>query len=392
MSPGQLTFTGVGVFLVVGAAVSMYGPLLPRLQAEFGLAPAAAGAVVSLHFAGGCVGIVLWALAEARGWARPALVTSIGAIAVGGLLIALPSHWSAVLAGGAALGLGYGGVVLGINRSFALGFGARGGAMLNLVNALYGFAAILGPLAVGAVGESWQRLLPGLCGVLALVVLPPALAGPMLSPVPAPTPPPPPPSEPAASAPSDHGGRRPRLPLGTAAVFMVLFLLYVSVETGAGAWIATYLSERGYPEAAAAAWTAAFWAGLSAGRLIAIPLSVRVSPPALVLASVLVVVIGLAGAAVPGVEPLAFGLAGLGCAAVFPGSFGWLTRAFPGAGTIGALAIGAGMGGGVLGPAVVGRAVAAVGPEAVPWALLALAGAALACVAWLARRTRALLG
>jgi predicted MFS family arabinose efflux permease len=87
-----------------------------------------------------------------------------------------------------------------------------------------------------------------------------------------------------------------------------------------------------------------------------------------------------------GAEPAAFTVVGLALAAIFPTSFAWLTRAFPAAGGVGGLAVGAAMIGGIAGPRVVGMIVARTGADSVPWALAALALACLGCGLWLRRR------
>src|SRR5579872_5033405 len=46
-------------FLLMGMVVSAYGPLLEHLTRRFGVSLPVAGSVISIHFAGGLVGVVI---------------------------------------------------------------------------------------------------------------------------------------------------------------------------------------------------------------------------------------------------------------------------------------------------------------------------------------------
>ena len=158
------------------------------------------------------------------------------------------------------------------------------------------------------------------------------------------------------------------------------------VESSVSAWETTYLLARDYSDKAAASWSATFWAGLAAGRILAVPLSLRIPPGRLVALCAGLTVLALLATLGPGMEPAAFTLAGLAMAAIFPTSFAWLARAFPAAGAVGGLAVGAAMVGGMAGPPLVGLVVTGHGAIGVPWTLAALALACLGCALWLRRR------
>jgi fucose permease len=376
--PGLL-IAGLYLFFALGAAQASYGPMFPQLQAAFGLGTADAGALASAHFLGGFAGILVWSAGERWRITRPSLVLSVILLGGGSLLLAMAPSFALARAAAAVLGIGYGSITLGLHRLFAVVYGLRAGAMLNLVNSMFGAAAVVGPLAVGALGGPARQYVFGTLGVLSLLALPlawtcPPMPG--LAPSPAPSP--------AQATPTARDARP--VDRWTVGGFMALFLLYVSAETGVGAWEAAYLLTRGYSESAAASWSGAFWGGLAVGRLLAVPVSLRLEPRWMVVLCLSLAVLSLLATQIAGFEPAAFTLAGLSMAAVFPTSFAWLTRVFPAAGSIGGLAVGAAMLGGVLGPWVGGQMAARYGAGNVTWAVAALELGCLSCALWLHQR------
>jgi MFS transporter, FHS family, glucose/mannose:H+ symporter len=377
-----LLITGSCLFFAMGSAQAMYGPIFPELRAMFGLDAADAGALASAHFVGAFAGIVLWSLSERRGASRPMLAAGAVLLGLGSLLIAVAPSFVLAQAGAAILGMGYGSSTLGVHRLFATLHGDRATAPLNLVNAMFGVSAIVGPLAVGIVAGPGKQYLFAGPALLALITVPLALASPAL---------------PAAARSDDpSSGQRPGHGAPAAAdppgdrvamvVFMALFLFYVATESSISAWETTYLLARGYSDTASASWSAAFWAGLAAGRMLAVPVSRRLAPRWMVVLCLGLAVLALVATLGAGMEPAAFTVAGLALAAIFPTSFAWLTRTFPTAGAVGALAVGAAMVGGMAGPPLVGMVVTRHGAAGVPWTLAALALACLCCALWLHRR------
>lgn len=375
-----LFITGSCLFFAMGAAQSMYGPIFPELRAMFGLDPADAGALASAHFVGAFAGIALWSVGERRA-SRLVLTISAALLGLGALLVAVAPSFLLAQAGAAVLGMGYGSITLGIHRLFAVLHGERAPAMLNFVNAMFGASAIVGPLAVGMVAGAAKQYLFAGPALLALVSVPLALAGPSM-----------PAQGQAAAHGADHasgtaaGASRARMDRMAMAVFMALFLLYVATESSISAWETTYLLARGYSDTASASWSATFWVGLAAGRMLAVPLSLRLAPGRMVVLCVGLTVAALLVTRGTGLEPAAFTAAGLAMAAIFPTSFAWLTRTFPAAGAVGGLAVGAAMVGGIAGPRLVGLVVTRHGAAGVPWTLAALALACLGCALWLHRR------
>ena len=349
--------TTVGVLVLaaaVGFLLSLYGPSIPELRAAYGVGGGGSALVLSLHFAGAMTGIGWWGL-ERRLAPRTWLVVAAVLAAGGAVGIAFAPAWPVVLAAAFGLGVGFGVVVVEINVLFAEAFGERTTAMLNLLGACFGAGAILGPLAVAASGGYRLPFCVGAGAALAAL----ALAGDL----------------PRTARPPAPAGDRP--PFAVVWGFVALCALYVGVESGIGGWETTSLRAGGAGQAAAASWTAGYWAAITTGRLLAIPLALRVPAPVLAAGSLLLAAAGLGLAHVPALAPVAYTLAGLALGPVFPTALAWLAQAAPGARGATAMVFAAAQVGGVVLPVVIGRLVDLSSPAVIPTAVLVVT---LACL------------
>jgi MFS transporter, FHS family, glucose/mannose:H+ symporter len=357
----------VGVLVLaaaVGLLLSLYGPAIPDLRATYGLSGGGAALVLSAHFAGAMAGIGCWALGQRRFAPRTLLLVASALLVAGAVGIAFAPTWPVVLAAAFGLGVGFGVVVVEINVLFAEGFGERATAMLNLLGASFGAGAVLGPLVVSAAGG---YRLPFCAGALLA-----AAANVLMRDLPS-----------AAVAPPARDEDRPAL--GQVGGFVVLLVLYVGVESGVGGWEATSLRANGAGAAAAASWSAGYWAAITVGRLLAIPLALRFAPPVLAAGALVVASAALALAHVPLLSPAAYTLAGLALGPVFPTVLAWLALAAPGARGSTALVFAAAQVGGVVLPVVIGRLVDASSPAVIPTTVLAVALACLGATLLLGR-------
>ncbi|HKQ01143.1 MAG TPA: MFS transporter, partial [Actinomycetes bacterium] len=251
----------VGVLVLaaaVGMLLSLYGPAMPELREAFGVGGSGSALVLSAHFGGSMTGIIWWGL-ERRRAPRTWLVVAVALLVAGAAGVAFAPGWPVVLVAAFGLGVGFGVVVVEINVLFADGFGERATAMLNLLGASFGAGAVVGPLAVAVTGGYRVPFCAG--ALLAVVSLALTRDVPRTARVPAPA------------------TERPAF--GIVGGFVAICALYVGVESGIGGWETTSLLAGGTGEAAAASWTAGYWAALTTGRLLAIPLALRVSAPAL---------------------------------------------------------------------------------------------------------------
>jgi fucose permease len=327
---------------------------MPELQARFGIGEGASALVLSAHFLGAMTGIAWWGL-DRRLASRTWLTTGTGLVAAGAAAIAFAPAWPVVLAGAVGLGIGFGAIVVEINVLLAEGFEERAAAMLNLLGATFGAGAVAGPLILAATGGYRVPFCAG--ALLAAGAL--ALARDL----------------PRAAPPADVV--RPPTSPALVAGFVAVVALYVGTESGIGGFEASSLLAGGAGAAAAASWTAAYWAALTTGRLLAIPLALRVAPATLAAGSLLAGACGLALAHVPGFAAAAYTLTGLLLGPVFPTVLAWLAVVAPGSRASTAMVFAAGQLGGIFLPVVIGRLVDARSPAVIPSAVL---GVALCCL------------
>ncbi|WP_343216642.1 MFS transporter [Deinococcus aestuarii] len=355
--PRRLAASGLGLFLLLGLVYPVLGPALPTLSGQFGLSATGASLLLSLNSAGAFAGVLL-AGALSRRWSPPRRATlALGLLAAGGLGLAFAPGFGVALAFAGLLGLGFGVLDLTTNVWMSTGYGERSASMLNLLSASFGVGAVLAPLAVGLAGGDFRLPLLG-CAALAAALLPLVLSLRRVSG----------PDTPAAP-PSARATGRARLLLPG---FVLLFLTYVGVEGGIGAWAVTHLQDAlGLSTAGAAPLTSLFWVSFTAGRLVSAALALRLPPARLVTLSLGLAAASLALAAVPEAAGVAYALTGLFLAPVFTTGLVWLTRTLPTAGATTSVFASAFLGPVVFSP-VVGAFKDAFGWQAIPLTLLGI--------------------
>ncbi|BBC32108.1 Major facilitator superfamily MFS_1 [Streptomyces graminofaciens] len=365
-------------FVLIGALQALYGPAIPAFREEYALSPSAAGLGLSAHFVGGVAGVLLFDRLYGRLGNRQILGTSYLLMAVGAAGFALAPNWPVGLAAALLAGLGFGGIDYGLNQLFAVGFGHRSTAMLNILNAHFGIGAILGPALVAAVGAEHY---PALFLAFAAANLPLLLC---LRGVRDRAP------RPAGGAASvETGGTALSRSLGSVlAVFVTLYVLHVGIEAGVGGWEPTHLETVGYGAGAAATATSVYWLMMTVGRFLAAPIALRFSPQTIITVSCAGMTVCLLLASVPWLAPYAYAGVGLFIAPIFPTGLPWLNAAAPRARRAGALVIAASMVGGVAAGPALGKAIEWSGVRAVPLLLCAISALCLLATLWLTRATR----
>ena len=375
-SPAAVVASCVG-FVLIGALQALYGPAIPGFREEFGLTPSAAGLGLSAHFVGGVAGVLLFDRLFGRIGNRRILGASYLLMAVGAAGFALAPNWPTALAAALLAGLGFGGIDYGLNQLFAVGFGHRSAAMLNILNAHFGIGAILGPALIGVVGSAHY---PAVFLGFALVNLPLLLC---LKGVRDRA------TQPSDAAAADGGGRVLGRSLGSVlAVFVALYVLHVGIEAGVGGWEPTHLETVGYGAGVAATATSVYWLMMTVGRFLVAPIALRFSAQAIITVSCAGMTACLLLASIPALAPYAYAGVGLFIAPIFPTGLPWLHRAAPTARRAGALVIAASMVGGVVAGPALGKAIEASGVRAVPLLLGGVSALCLAATLWLIRATR----
>jgi fucose permease len=136
-------------FVMMGAGQSLYGPALPAFTRNLALANGQASWLVSAHWLGCGFGVAVMYLTGTRLGPRHA----IGAMAIGAMMVAFAIGWGTTLLGALIFGAGYGSATVMFNPRVLLAFGARGPAMVSLINASFGIGAIAAPLVFVALGS-----------------------------------------------------------------------------------------------------------------------------------------------------------------------------------------------------------------------------------------------
>ncbi|WP_308011087.1 MFS transporter [Streptomyces sp. AC495_CC817] len=382
-SPAAVVASCVG-FVLIGALQALYGPAIPAFRDAHDLSPSAAGLGLSAHFVGGVVGVLLFDRLFGRMGNRRILGASYLLMALGAAGFALAPSWPAGLVAALLAGLGFGGIDYGLNQLFAVGFGHRSTAMLNILNAHFGIGAILGPALIAAVGAEHY---PALFLAFAAANLPLLLC---LRGVRDQVPPPASAAPDAARATGTaEGGSVLGRSLGSVlAVFVTLYVLHVGIEAGVGGWEPTHLETVGYGAGAAATATAVYWLMMTVGRFLVAPIALRHSPQTIITVSCAGMTVCLLLASVPSLAPYAYAGVGLFIAPIFPTGLPWLNAAAPRARRAGALVIAASMIGGVAAGPALGKAIEWSGVRAVPLLLGAVSAVCLAATLWLVRATR----
>ena len=287
-----------GVMVSLGLAHAALGPTLHSLAAQTGVTIGA----VSILFSARSLGYLCGSLLSGRLYDRlpghP--VMAAAAVLLSAMLLLVPQvplFWMLVgIAGG--WGLAEGGLDVGANTLLIWVHGSAVAPYMNALHFCFGLGAMLSPMIVarmmvasGAHASAYN--------VLAVLVVPVVLLAFL-----------PGPRAPVASA--EHAGM-PR-PSGLLPLIMAFFFLHVAAEASFGGWIYTYALRRGLADEAGAAYlTAAFWAALTAGRLLSILLSARLRPRTLLMGGLAGAIASVAVIAVWPADSAALWLGAAGC-------------------------------------------------------------------------------
>lgn len=346
---------GAGLaFFVLGLLVASYGPLLPGVRDQFDLTAARGGLLLSAHFAGSVAGVLLAGAAARRTPARWRLLVAAAVLAVGITGAALAPSWPSLLVAVTVAGLGWGGLELDVNVLLSRSHGPRSGAVLNALSAAFGAGAVAAPVlvAAGAGRQAVFLMIAALC-----VVMLPLLAAA-------------PPATPAAPS-RRSAGTAGRGGAVLQAGFVLLLLFYVGAESGVAGWAPTHLAETAAAGTGGTS-TTAFWVCFTLGRLLAAPISLRLKPASLLPGTLLLACAVLTVAHVRPAAPSAYAAAGLFLAPVFPTALAWWsTSASADAGRT-AVVIAASSFGPVLMSPGIGAVYDALGPGAIPTALVTI--------------------
>lgn len=340
---GARTAAYFGGHIVLGLVTASLGPTLAGLAARVGVAAEALGFLFSAR----AVGYLLGSLVSGKVYdgAPGHRILAAGVAALAGLFLSIPLATSpfSLAALFLLVGAAQGFVDVGNNTLISWVHGEKVGPFMSALHCFFGVGALLSPMIAakgGGVGPAYA--------LLAATIAPSAILFAVVSS----------PSPRKATAEAEGSPDKPLL----VALLAALFFFYQGAEVGFGGWIFTYASAVGLSKEAASTLTSVFWSAFTAGRVLTIPLSLRVAPRRLLAADFALALAGLAVILLlPGSRAALFSgvaLVGLSLASVFPMAISLAGREMRLSGSVTSrLLVGASAGSMVL-PWLVGRAFA----------------------------------
>jgi len=364
---GNLT----GVFILIGATSSLFGPLLTTFAHHFSVSLAKAGEMLSIYFVGALLGVLpgWWGLIHTTG--RRVLSSSLLVVAAGTLASGLMHSWYLFLASILLLGLGFGSLDMSLNVLLSRTAPEGRAHRLSFVNAGYGLGAVICPLLLIL---AHPRNFPGLfMGIALVAVLLTTFNG-------------------GVHAPAQRGEVR-QSELSTVKAqrwpilltFVAAYVFYVAMETSASGWMSSQLQRGGYSTSVGSFITATFWVGMTIGRSLGGPLHRAFNERRLILGGLILAIGADLAATSNHVALVSYPLLGLILASVFPMGLVWYTRLVPHDSDGITIILFAMMAGGVIGPGSVSLLVSHFGVHAIPFAFAAFAATDLAIFASIRR-------
>ncbi len=359
-------FTG---FVLLGAALALYGPAVPLFREQYGVSTSVAGMALPVQSVTAIVGVLIWGALDRSGRIRGGLMAGALAGALGALAIAFAPTFAVVLLGVAGIGIGFGILDTGLNALFARDRTDGAGSRMNALHGVFGIGAVGSPLLLSVGGLTTTYVVVG----LAMFAIIPAVRSAI---------------DPGVLEADDTSAAARRTAKLVFAGFLALFALYIGVELGVANWMAAHLSDQGWSNAAAARWTSAYFLAFTIGRFVIARFGAHIHPARVVITSLALGGVLVLFAAVATLTPWAYVAVGLVIAPVFPTGMIWIARRLPENrhGPAGAML--AGSVGATILPGAVGLAVAASGTSIVPFAVAITAAAAVGVAVWV-RRTAA---
>jgi MFS family permease len=243
-------------FMTIGLALSLFGPLIPLIQKDWGVSYGLAGILFPAQAAGSLTVLLLSSLLIHILEKRKVLLVGCAVFIAGLLCAALAPGFPLLLLGNMLLGAGVATFEVGFNTLCIDSHPQGKGKALNRLHFFFGVGAVAGPLIALAVetfgsGVDWRWAL-GLAAIGPAVVLAVLCFTPL------------PPSPPAEPKKRFAVYTRPLLWLSA-----VVLCLYCGVELGVGNWLssfwhATTLAAIIHP----AIVTSLFWLTFSIGRFV----------------------------------------------------------------------------------------------------------------------------
>jgi MFS transporter, FHS family, glucose/mannose:H+ symporter len=308
-------------FVVTGVFTVMLGPVLPLLAQRWGLTDSQTANFFTAQFGGLLLGVALSSYVLDRTY-RPAFVSGFLLMGFGAATLGI-GPWQMALPSLFCMGFGNGFITAATNLWVGEVMQEGKARALSFVNFSWTIGAVSCPFLFQyfASPRAFRQVLDAVCAVSVLVAAAFALSR----------------VDRVQREANFSQKMKPENNSGfdrTAAMFSLLFFLYVGAETAVGGWVATYARRASVSSGAAWILTPAFfWAGMMVGRGLG-TLALRHVPerPVMQTGSLL----GFLGIAIltqmrtlHGIDSAAFSI-GMGFSVIFPVLFAWMAGHYGG--------------------------------------------------------------
>nr|WP_263120511.1 MFS transporter [Cellulomonas sp. RIT-PI-Y] len=318
MRRDRFTWTMTGWFVAWGWLLYSFNPAVPLVAEEFGVSRAAAGLHGTAMAAGAILAASVTPTLVLRIGRRGTLLLAGSVLAVGTVLLVAGQALAFTLAAMTVTATGANMAISAAQAGLIVHQGPAGSAAMSLANGIGSGIGLIGPLALGgavALGWGWR---PAVAMTAVFTVITALLTARVTE------------SEAFARRASTRADAPDRVPpparrpeLVTASRwFLVVVLASVATENATTYWATDLVIERtGAGAGIATATTAGLVAGMTVIRFVVGPLSLRMPPAGLLVASFGVSIVGWAvlwSATVPWVALTGLVLTGLGYGALYP--------------------------------------------------------------------------
>lgn len=263
-----------GGHIVLGLVTASLGPTIAGLAAAVGGTAEALGWLFSARAIGYLLGSLFSGRAYDKAAGHPILSAMAASLVALFLLVPLASTPFSLAAIFLGIGAAQGVLDVGNNTLISWVHGAKTGPFMSALHCFFGVGALLSPIIItlGKTTTSSYFL-------LALAIAPTTLLFGL-------TP------SPARPSPNNAANGRLDKPI-LVMLLAALFFVYQGAEVGFGGWIFTYANAVGLSEKSASTLTSVFWSSFTLGRMLTIPLSVRIAPGRILLLSVVAALFGV---------------------------------------------------------------------------------------------------
>jgi FHS family Na+ dependent glucose MFS transporter 1 len=348
-------------FIALGLAMAALGPTLPGLAAQTGVDLKE----ISFLFTVRSFGFLLGSLFSGKFYDRlrghAVMAAMIVAMSVTMALMPVVTTLNLLLAVMLALGTAEGALGVGGNALLVWVHQHRVAPFLNALHFSFGVGTFLSPLLI-----TWALSFHGTPTspyyALAVVILPAAL---LLLRVPSPQP----------QQMTEAQVNATRINYKIIILIALLLCLYIGAEVSYGNWIYSYVLKMNLGDENKAAYLSSiFWGALTAGRLLAVPVAVRLRPRTILLADLIGCFISISIAILWSTSIIAITIAslciGLSMASIYPTAVTFAERRVQMTGQVTSFLLLGGSVGGMLVPLLIGWLFESIGPRVMMFTVL----------------------